>query len=386
MPKKRGNNDGSIRQRANGTWEARYVAGYLPDGKPDRKSIYAATQEEVQKKLREVLRQIDRGEYVEPSKVTVSQWLDTWYNVYGLPRWRDNTASVHQDSIRLHVKPALGKIALQKLRVDQIQRFVNEQAEKGFAPATIKKRFFPLQAALKQAVKNQLILRNPAQDVKLPQMAQKEIAFLTIEEQKLLLPCLPDTTIGRGLKFILSTGLRASELCGLRWMDIDADCFHVRQTAYYVSDKDGKQRLSISPPKSKASRRSIPLLNSTKALIDEQRKEQISARLALGSAWQGPNAGSGECFVFASETGTALDRNNVARTLRASLAKAGLKSRGPHALRHSFATNCVRSGMDIRTLSEILGHTDIALTLRLYVHSDMDTKRKGMAALDALLQ
>lgn len=216
-------------------------------------------------------------------------------------------------------------------------------------------------------------------------MEQKEIAFLTIEEQKQLIPHLPDTTTGRALRFILLTGLRSSELCGLRWMDMDADCFHVRQTAHYVSGKDGKSRLSISPPKSKTCRRSIPLLAAAKALIEEQRKEQLTARLAVGDAWQGANAGSGECYAFASETGTALDRTNVARTLRAALKKAGLKSRGTHALRHSFATNCVRSGMDIRTLSELLGHTDVALTLRLYVHSDMDTKRAGMAALDALL-
>ena len=86
MAKKRGNNDGSIRQRSNGSWEARYVAGYLPDGKPDRKSVYAPTQEEVQKKLREVLGQLDRGEYIVPSKITVGQHLDRWYEVYGKPR------------------------------------------------------------------------------------------------------------------------------------------------------------------------------------------------------------------------------------------------------------------------------------------------------------
>lgn len=243
-----------------------------------------------------------------------------------------------------------------------------------------------LQAALKQAEKNRLIPRSPAQDAKLPQMMQKEIAFLTLDEQKQLLPYLPDTTTGRALNFILSTGLRTSELCGLRWMDVDADCFHVRQTAQYVSRKGDGQRLSISPPKSKASRRSIPLLANTKTLVEEQRKAQISARLALGDVWQGPNAGSPECFVFASEMGTALDRTNVARTLRAALSKAGMKSRGPHALRHSFATNCVRAGMDIRTLSELLGHSDVALTLRLYVHSDMDTKRKSMEALNEMLQ
>ncbi|MDL2318680.1 hypothetical protein LJC74_06355 [Eubacteriales bacterium OttesenSCG-928-A19] len=158
MARKRGNNDGSIRQRPNGSWEARYIAGYLQDGKPNRKSIYAPTQEDVQKKLREVLRQLDRGEYVEPSKGTTGQWLDHWYEVDGKPRWRLKTAMVHYDNLRLHIKPALGKIPLQKLRRDHIQAFIDKQVEGGYAGSTIRKQLEPLKAALKQAFEDRLIL------------------------------------------------------------------------------------------------------------------------------------------------------------------------------------------------------------------------------------
>lgn len=112
MPKKRPNNDGSIRQRKDGTWEARYtVAG-------EQKSVYGATQDDVKKKLRKTLSQLDKGEYVEPSKMTVSGWLDAWYQAYGRPKWRDSTAAIHADNIRLHLKPVLGKHLLQKLRTD----------------------------------------------------------------------------------------------------------------------------------------------------------------------------------------------------------------------------------------------------------------------------
>lgn len=121
-----------------------------------------------------------------------------------------------------------------------------------------------------------------------------------------------------------------------------------------------------------------------KELLEVQRRTQIQARLSIGSAWGGPMPGQGDCFVFSTDIGTALDRNNISRVLRSCLDQAGLKRRGIHALRHTFATNCIRAGMDVRTLSEILGHADVALTLRLYVHSDMETKRAGMRAIEEL--
>lgn len=393
MPKKRGNNDGSIRQRKNGSWEARYVAGYLPDGKPDRKSLYAPTQEEAQKKLREVLRQLDRGEYVEPNKMTIGQWLDIWFSTYGLPRWREKTAAVHRDNIRLHIKPALGNLLLQKIRSDHIQAFINRQVEQGAAPATIRKRIEPLKAALKQAFEDRLIPKNSADTIKLPMPEAPEIDFLSIAEQKALLQHLPDNTAGRALRFILGTGLRASELCGLQWGDIHGDRFTVKRSAQYVyskrANKKEKQKaelvLSIAPTKTKAGRRTIPLTSATKGILADQKAAQRIARLEVGTYWQGEIPGSDECFVFASQAGTVFDRSNLARTLRASLKVAGLRNRGIHALRHTFATNAVRAGMDMRTLSEILGHTKVAFTMQLYVHSDMDTKLAGLEAIERLI-
>ena len=393
MPKKRGNNDGSIRQRANGAWEARYVAGYLPDGKPDRKSLYASSQEEIQKKLREVLRQLDRDEYVQPNRITVGQWLDTWYTTYGLPRWREKTAAVHRDNIRLHVKPALGQHLLQRLRTDHIQAFINVQIEKGISPATIRKQMEPLKAALKQACENNLLLRNPADNVKLPPLESPEIEFLSIDEQKALLQNLPDNTTGRALRFIVGTGLRASELCGLQWGDIGGDHFTIKRSAQYVyskkANKQEKQKaeqvLSIASTKTKAGRRTIPLTSTTKGILADQKAAQRRERLEVGDYWRGEIPGSAECHVFSSEAGTVLDRSNLARTLRASLKAAGLKSRGIHALRHTFATNGVRAGIDLRTLSEILGHTKVAFTMQLYVHSDMAAKLAGLQAIEKLM-
>lgn len=386
MPKKRGNNEGSIRQRKDGTWEGRYISGYGTDGKPKRKSLFGKTKDEAQKKLREALTQLDRGEYVEPSKMTVGQWLDIWFWEYAKPHIRTSTATSHWSNIESHLKPALGKQLLQKLRTDQVQAFINKQVKQGLAPATLRKQMAPLKSAMKQAAENQLILRNPVSFVRMPKLEQEEIQFLRIEEQQGLIKALPPTTAGRALRFILGTGLRASELCGLRWKDIMGDEFTVKQVISSVKDIESKEyRLETNKPKTKAGQRTIPLLPSMMTLLDVQRKVQKEERMRAGELWTGGMPGQGETYVFASAVGTPIDRNNMSRTLRAALDKAELKRRGVHALRHTFATNWVRTGKDLRSLSEILGHTNVAFTMQRYVHSEMETKRAAMRAMESLL-
>lgn len=384
MAGKRGNNDGSVYMRKDGRWEARVTVGYRPDGRPRRKSIYGATQAEVQTKMKELQVQVDRGAFIDAPDITVGQWLQTWYSAYGVPRWRPKTALAHDDNMRLHLIPSLGRIKLSKLRVDHVQSFINAQQEKGLSPATIRKQLAPLKGALRQAVENGLLMRSVVDSVKLPKMEGKEIAFLSPEEQKLLLAELPDSSNGRAIRFILASGLRASELCGLRWCDIEEDSFTVRQGAQYIRTRKGaKQQLVIAPPKTKAGRRTIPLTGSMKEILNDHKVKQMQHRLAMGEGWIGGTPGKGDTPVFASEAGTVLDKNNLSRTLRLTLERLHLPNRGLHALRHTFATNWVRSGADLRTLAEILGHTNVAFTMQQYVHTDMATKLAGMEAVEA---
>ena len=390
MPK-RGNNDGNVRLRKDGRWEGRYTAGYDADGEQIQRSVYAPTQEEAQKKLREVLRQLDRGEYADPSVISVAEWLDTWFRVYGRPRWRDSTAAEHFRNIKNNLKPGLGRHKLQKLRPDHIQAYINRQAAIGRAPASIRKQLEPLRASLKQAVANSLITKDPSINLSIPPAAPREIDFLTVEAQHKLLKALPVSTYGRALQFILGTGLRASELCGLRWQDIAGDSFTIKQAVQRVldldweeGDKKPKYKLSASSPKTKAGRRTIPLTDRMIKLLAAQKDAQLKDRLRAGSAWAGGIPGQGETFVFSNELGEAIDRSNLGRVLRASLDAAGVKRCGVHALRHTFATNCVRAEVDVRTLSEMIGHTKIAFTLQQYVHTNLSTMREAMGAVEGM--
>jgi len=234
-----------------------------------------------------------------------------------------------------------------------------------------------------------LIVKNPANHLSFPTNTPREIDFLTIPEQHALIAVLPDSTSGRALHFVLSTGLRASELCGLRWMDIEGDHFTIRQSAQRVlnldrNEDDPKYKLSISAPKTKAGMRSIPLTGRMIALLGLQRSHQRLECIKAGSTWEGDVPGRGRSYVFANELGGANDRANLGRVLRICLDKAGIKRVGIHALRHTFATNCVRAGVDTKTLSEMIGHTKISFTLQQYVHTNLNTMMDALKAVDSL--
>lgn len=378
MSKKRGNTEGSIYQRTDGRW----TAAYSVQGK--RKYLYAQTREEAARKLRDIQAKIDRGEFVEPSALTVGQWLNVWLKEYAAPAVRPSTLAAHTGVVNSHLIPALGKVKLQGLRAEHIQSYVNTQVREGYAPTSVKRQIATLKVALNQAVKNQLIFRSPANAITLPKQEQKTIEFLTAEEVGALLCELPDNTHGRALRFILGTGLRVAELCGLRWCDVEGSSIHVNQITYTLRQGEDIARIS-TPPKTKAGKRLIPLNDKLRALLDAQRQAQRLERVRAGSAWLGDEPGKGEQYVFATEPGAPADRHNIARALRSSLKAAGLKSRGVHALRHTFATMWVQSGADLRTLSEILGHTNVAFTMQRYVHSDTAAKRRGMEAMASLI-
>lgn len=378
--KKNGNGEGSIRKRPDDTWEGRYM-----DAAGSRHSVYGKTRAEVAKKLNAVLQQIADGGYVQPDRITVGQWLDRWFEVYAKPRLRDKTAAVHEDNIRLHIKPVLGCIGLQKLKTDQIQAFVNDLSAQ-LSIGTVLKVCEPLKMALKQAYRNKMILSNPADFIQMPKGERKEKSVLSIENQNALLGQLPGNTAGAALHFILCTGLRASELCGLRWSDIGEDFFTIRRSAQYVPDMSSEkhtQKLSINPPKTSAGRREIPLIPQAKAVLEEQRLRQMKERLKAGEAWRADDAGRGECYVFTSELGGVMDRSNLARVLRSALKRADLPNMGLHALRHTFATNAVNTGANLRALSDMLGHTKVAFTMQQYVHPDMEAKRAVLEAVAA---
>lgn len=380
MPRKRANGEGSIYQRKDGRWG--YSFTY--EGKQINRA--APTQAEAARRLREAIAKAAAGNYADPSKITVEGWLLRWLKEYAETSVRPSTLSTYQATVKNHIIPALGKIRIQQLRLDQVQAFINAQNHKGLSPSTTRRHFVVLKTALEQAKECRIISHNPASGAKLPKRKKTEIDTLSKDEVEKLLSALPENTNGRAIRFILGTGLRVSELCGLRWCDLDKDGFSVNQITYTINgqvfSEDEKQTIRIcAEPKTESGKRYIPFNPKTFVITEMQRFQQKKDKLRAGEAWEGGEPGRGEQYVFATATGKPADRHNLGRCLRQAMRKAELKERGPHSLRHTFATLWVQRGQDIKTLSEILGHTKVSFTMQTYVHSGTEAKKNGMAGM-----
>lgn len=374
---KRPNGDGSIAPYGDG-WRGRYTD---PISHKQR-AVYGKTQGECKNKLDAALSAIRGGVYVQPDKLLTGDWLDYWFENFYCIGTKQSTQATTAQGIRAHLKPVLGKYPLQKLQTEHIQAMIRNMQRDGLAPATIRRHVKTLNQALKQAAKMKKIRFNPTEDVKLPENVKPEIKYLTLEEQAALLRCLPDSTHGRAIRFLLGTGMRVSELCGLKWKDVKADGIHVERINMTIKDWREEGYTNVETlPKTTSGKRVIPAPPALLALLEEQRKAQMEECLRLGCPFDRVNG-----YIFANALGHPADRNNIARTFRAICKQAGIEGRGVHALRHTFATNWVQHSPDVPSLSRILGHTDPAFTYKTYCHADASSMAQGMTMIEAILQ
>lgn len=222
--KRRARGEGSIRQRKDGTWEARFVVGIDPGtGKDIRKSVYAKTQKEVRKKMTEAVAALDKDDYREPSRMTLAQWLDIWQETY-LVKIKPSTKLLYEQQIRLYIRPALGHIKLADLDTDKIQQFYNclgegHNGKSGLSPKSVRNVHGILHKALQQAtkVKSCGIRANPADGCELPRVEQKEIQPLSEEQLPLFLDAIEGHCHEYIYKVALFTGMREGEVLGLIW-------------------------------------------------------------------------------------------------------------------------------------------------------------------------
>lgn len=388
--RKRANGEGNVYERRdkNGKlirYEGTITVGFRENGNIKRKTFTGKTRGEVMKKMTEALNSLNKGTYFEPSKITLEEWLDEWFKTYVLPIKKPSTADGYHGIIRRYLKPSLGRILLAKLRPEQLQNLYNDYIGK-LSPTTLKHINVMLHTSLEQARKNKLITENITDLVELPKLKKKEIQFLELWEQKKLLEVTSQLRLGFAIEFILATGLRQSELLGLRWEDVNftKGCIYIRQTIMrkknFDSNDPAKTKIIIGTPKTLKGERTIYLPPIIVKKLNEHRKSQLEEKLQLGDMWQENN------LVFASELGTPVESSRLTKTLYSLLKTAGLKKRGVHSLRHTFSTRAIENGMDVKTLSELLGHEDITTTLNLYVHSSDDTKREEMNKLNHLFQ
>ena len=394
MPKRAAKGAGMITQRADGRWEGRYTVGRDPGtGKQIRKSIYGKTQQDVRRRLTEITKDLDDGSYTDSQGFTVGRWMDVWLKEY-TGNLKDTTQRSYRDHIRLHIKPGLGAVKLDKLSPLQIQRFYNqllqsgrtfpegrkpgENTPAGLSPKTVKNIHNVLHKALAQAAKppNSLIRHNPSDAIELPRCEQKQMSVLTKDQITALLTATKNHWHYPIFYTTLFCGLRRGEVLGLVWDNINFDegCIDVKLQLQRERKKDGQLRRV--PLKNNKTRRIYPPPSVFTVLKDWQELQSMLQQRA-GEKWQDNNA------VFSNETGGFLEGSAIYRSLQHHLEGLGISGIRLHDLRHTFATTAISQDIDIKTIQETLGHQDPGFTLRVYGHSLDEMKRSAAQKMEA---
>ncbi|MFW5677465.1 MAG: tyrosine-type recombinase/integrase [Acetivibrio ethanolgignens] len=220
---KRGQGEGTISKRPDGTWWGRISLGYDENGKRKRKAFYGKTRKEVQEKLTAALAEINNDTYIEPSKMTVGQWMDIWLKEYKFNSIKPSTYDLYNQRVEAYIVPKLGGCKLQDLRNDIVQRFINSLVEKGLSSSVVTGTYMILHGALDQAVENGLLAKNPASKIKLPKVEHKKTRVFTPEEQEAFVKAAWKYRNGDMFVLMLATGLRVGEAIALTWDDIDLE-------------------------------------------------------------------------------------------------------------------------------------------------------------------
>lgn len=388
MPKKSNTRSaqgtGTIRQRKDGRWEARYTVGRDPGtGKQIQRSVYGSTQKEVAQKLKEITVDIDKGIYTEPSRLTVEGWLDIWLSEYVEPSCKPLTYSTYESRIREHIKPALGKVKLSSLNTAQIQKLCNDlsRREKPLAPKSIKNVHGILHKALTQAVELKYIPNNPADFVKLPRIEKKEMKPLTESEIAAFLTEIENgEPLARLFKVTLFTGMREGEICGLSW-----DAVNFRDGTITVKQQlqKGKEKGSehyIAATKNDRAR-TITVAPFVMSVLQEQFKEQRKEHLAAGLTWQNE---WNLCFTYPN--GGYIPPQTALKHFKKIAAKIGRPDARFHDLRHTYAVTSLQEGDDIKTVQQNLGHATASFTLDVYGHVSEKMKQESAARMERFIE
>ena len=388
---KKANNEGSVFRDKSGRWRGA-VTIYTADGKQKKKCFYGKTKREVTEKVNKMVNELKTNTYVEPSTLTLADWMRTWLNTYCRNEVRASTLVNYEIYVDRHIAPRIGNIRLCDVNAIVFQQFFNDRQKNGrlngqggLSPKTIKNMYDMVHRCLDQAVKLEMISRNPTDAVVLPKRVKQERKYLSIADQQKLQNCLEGEWMRMPILLDLYTGLRQGELLGLMWKDVhleeETPYLRVTQTLNrlknYGENKDKKTLLEIGYPKTPHSIRSIPLLPY---IAEELRKYKQAQTEYLRENGITPNG-----YVFMNREGNWIDPRDFQRSFKSILKKNGIPELNVHGLRHTFATRALESGMSPKTLSKILGHSSVGFTLDTYAHVSDALMHDEMANLEGFL-
>jgi integrase len=344
-------------------------------GRRRRKSVYGRTRQEVSQKLTAALRDQQQGLPLVSQRQKLSRYLEDWLR-WTKPTVRAKTYVSYEGCVRRHIVPAIGHLTLDRITPQHIQDLLDTKMVQGLSSQSVIHIRGVLRRALGRAMKFGLIPRNVAVLVDPPRLTHKETRPFSPEESRAFLHAIQGDRLECLYTLALTTGLRKGELLALKWQDVDLERaeLHIK---YGLDRLEGK--LQLVEVKTKRSRRVVSMPPMAVAALRLLRPRQLEDRLLAGQRWHETG------FVFTTTIGTPIEPRNVSRSFYCVLERAGLPRIRFHDLRHSFATMLLIQGASPRVVMEMLGHSQISLTMNTYSHVMPALQQDAAARLEALL-
>ena len=380
MAKRRPQGDGMMRKRSDGRWEARIVIGHKNDGTPMHKSVFGKTQKETLDKLHRAIETYRDVDLCEDSRMTLGEWLDKWLDEYMIFTLRESTMQSYRMIVKHYIKPYLGKKPLTSLTTADIQKLYNKLKKEGrvredpikgktLADSMVRGIHMMLHEALDAAVKERLIVRNPTNGTTVPKPNYPDKQVLDDGQLEKFLGMIEAYPDWRDFFYTeCMTGLRRGEICGLQWSDFEEEAGTLKVCRTLHSQRKGEY--TVGETKTNQGMRTIILPHSVVDILRRRKADAISQ-------WIFPDPVKPE---------DPVDPNAAYRHMKTLLQRAGLPSIRFHDLRHTFATHALTSGVDAKTLSGILGHTNASFTLDTYTHVTSDMQKQACGIVGGFME
>lgn len=379
MAKRRPSGEGMIRQKEKGEWEGRIVVGHKENGNPIFRYVYAKTQKELIDKLHHRIDEFRDTELNENSSMSLGEWLDKWITEYMTGTIRKSTLDGYKIYIEKYIKPALGNKQIAFITTADIQKFYNNLKKEGrihkhpkygheLSSGMVVRVHAMFHEAMEMAVKEHLISKNPTNGTTVPKIVKKEMQVLTDKQLDTFMKLIDTEEHWRDFFYTeLTTGLRRGEICGLKWTDFDEveGKLNINRS---INVRNGE--IIIGETKTGKGKRSFYLPVSTANVLRERKK-------SAHNEW---------IFTDPLKPDYPVAPPAAYRKMKALLQKAGLPNIRFHDLRHTFATHALTSGVDAKTLSGILGHTNASFTLDTYTHVTTDMQQRASNIVGNFMQ
>ena len=381
--KKRSNQDGHISKRKDGLWTARIQLGQKQNGSPNVKAFYGKSRQEVKKKLDDYKKIFFTRGVSDAKKITVAQYFHDWLTLYKIKSLKEASFDRLETTVNTHIIPGLGSIQLGNISPNSIQALINDKSEKK-SYSTVKKIYDALNACFKHAVNMDDLYKNPMGLILMPNkdkfaIQKKTINILTNEDIKqFVLEATRKHKTGaymyiNGLALVLAlnTGLRVGELIGLNInsIDLNNNTITVRRNLILVKDRAANKKSNYTTieqsTKTESGKRVIPLNRTARKMVELLISVNRKYRTKLN-------------YLLVSRNGTPILLRSLQNTFDSILRRCGIDHCGIHTLRHTFASKLLEQGVDIKTVSELLGHSSIKITYDTYIHILQKTKSNAV--------